>query len=274
MRRAADDEVGPTGARVETGLVSGIGEHDLAAVILNVGHEEPADQVPIVPEPVPFRTGRQQQARVLNSAGGEYEHFCPNRKTMAVERRYARLEHFPAGFVRNEPHDIGVQVDGELPGGAQGWRIDLGKARGWAELQYFAPKVLAVKGGRHFGRVDTPVIGGVIKRAELADLLGTPIPGIQIGAIERPTAERNSVPALEVDRIERQTPSTPVIGCPAKIAQPAGAPIEVVASCIGVPPLSRLATLNLALANSLARVIPAAPPPMIQTSVCSTFPAG
>ena len=60
----------------------------------------------------------------------------------------------------------------------------------------------------------------VIVRAELADLLRAPIPGIEMRFGERPAVIGQTIARLEINRVERQAPAAPMVGRAAEIAQP------------------------------------------------------
>ena len=81
-------------------------------------------------------------------------------------------------------------------------------------------KVGAVEGRRHLMGRDPPTRRRVLVPAKLADLLRARIPRIEMRSGKRPAMIREPVPGLEIDGIEGQTITTPMVGRPAEKTQP------------------------------------------------------
>ena len=106
---------------------------------------------------------------------------------------------------------VGMQQHPHVPRIRQALPVAAPEVRGAAEpLERIGAEVGAGKASDHRARRAVErLLGGVLERAGLADLVGLGIEGQQVRETHRPTAPVDVVAVLEVDRIERHAAPTP-----------------------------------------------------------------
>src|SRR5271169_2291243 len=118
-----------------------------------------------------------------------------------------------------EAQRIGLQINLDLGRPAKLGLVNRAESRRRALLQDFADESQSVKRRRELVGGDAPLRRHVFEGSELTDLLGAPIPRIEICSVERPAVVGKT--RLEIHGIVRGAHAGPVVRRAAEKAQSA-----------------------------------------------------
>ncbi len=209
---------------VDIGRRLGIVEGNRAGREGRVFHEETADEVVVVGQSAGRRRIRgQQQAGILDAAGGEHEDLGGDPEAAAIEAGDAHAGNLPVELIRLNIDDIGVQIDRDVFA-----RLEL-FAKHMAEpspflvcLDHPADDLVVRKRQKleiSAVQLSHPDVGVVLADRQAADLVGAIVVGRQLLIGERPAAVGHPRPLGEVDRLKRPGETAPAVGAATEVAR-------------------------------------------------------
>jgi hypothetical protein len=164
-------------------------------------HEEPPDQIVLVPQPTRLHPVRaQEEPRVLDPPGRQHVASGAGSEAVAGKGCHVDSSDVSPRRVRLDVDDVRPEVESDVRSGSDLGAVGLPESRRRAEVEGLRREAPVVTLGEGRKCPDLRALALVVGWLNLADREGSPIVRLELRSRERPAAMRNPRPFLSRSR--------------------------------------------------------------------------